>query len=445
MFASKHARLTARPAVGEENGPVPGAERALWRRREFLLFWSGQSISGLGTTVSLVVVPLVAVVYLHASGFEVGALAAAEWAPWLLIGLPAGVWVDRSRPRLRALLLASVPVATAAGALTLGQLYGVAFGVGLATVVFQVAYQSFLPSLVPEVDLPEANAKLMGSESVAMLAGPGAGGGLVQVIKAPYALVADAASYVVSFLTLVVMRTPERRSVTDGPRESIRSAIVTGGRFVLHDPLLRTLTIAPAISNIFFGGFTAIEILFLVRSVGLSPGSVGVLVGIGSLGSLLGTLVARRLAGRYGTARALWVSSAVSTPFGLLIALTHRGAGLLWFIVGSWVCLAGILVYNVTISAFRQRYCPPDLLGRVVASMRFVLFGTIPLGALAAGALVTALGSRSAAFVLLAGNILSSVVLAASPLRHLRDLPAAPEAPPPLAPTAFPSADAGAP
>lgn len=407
----------------------------LWRHRNFLLLWTGQTISEVGSAISLVVLPLIAVVYLHAGGFAVGALTAAEWVPWLLIGLPAGVWVDRSRRRLlmlgcdlaRAALLATIPVAAALDALRLWQLFAVAFGVGLANVVFQIAYQAYPPVLVPTEDLPEANAKLLGSGSVAQFVGPGVGGLLVQAVRAPYALIADAASYLLSFVSLLLIRAPERPATpAPGERRTIRAAIADGLRFVRRDPLLRTMTIAPAVSNIFVSGYSAIVVLFLVRSVHLAAGTVGLLVGLVSLGSVLGALIARPVSRRIGTATAMWASSAVTTPISLLVALTSRGAGLVFFAIGNVVLLAGILVYNVTITAFRQAYCPPEMLGRVVASMRFVLFGTIPLGALAAGALAEGIGPRVAIVVMLAGNLLSTAVLVLSPLRTMRDLPVGP-------------------
>lgn len=416
----------------------------LLRHRDFLLLWSGQTVSDVGTAISIVVLPLIAVVYLHATAFEVGALAALEWLPWLLIGLPAGVWVDRSRRRrlmigadlIRAVLLAAVPVAAGFGVLHLALLFVVAFGVGLATVIFQVAYQAYPPSLVDRGDLAEANAKLLGSGAVAQFAGPGIGGVLVQLVRAPYALVADAASYLVSLLALLLIRTPEPAPVPT-EHESIRASIAAGARFVRHDPLLRTMTIAPAVSNLFFGGYLAIVVLFLVRTVHLEPASVGLLVGLVSLGSVLGALIARPVSQRIGTARAMWLSSTVTAPLGLMIPLTSRGAGIAFFVVGNVAIFVGVLIYNVTITAFRQAYCPPALLGRVIATMRFLLFGTIPLGALGAGALAGAVGPREAVLMLLAGNILSSLVLFLSPLRTMRDLPERPAGPaktPPLVP-----------
>jgi MFS family permease len=404
----------------------------LWRHRDFLFLWGGESISGVGNAISLVVLPLIAVVSLHATGFEVGALSAAEWVPWLLVGLPAGVWVDRSRRRLlmiwcdlaRAALLASIPIAAAVGSLTLVHLYAVAFGLGLATVVFQVAYQAYLPTIVAAGDLPEANAKLQGTEAVARVAGPGLGGLFVQLFRAPYAVIADAISFALSAVALLAVRAREPRP--EPAEHHLRTEIVEGAHFVVRDPLLRVMTIAPAVTNFFFVGFEAIAVLFLVRGVHLRPASVGLLMGVTAVGSVVGAVLARSLGERYGTARALMYGIALSSPFALLIPLTTRGAGLAFFVVGQFVLFLGILVYNVTISAFRQAYCPPHLLGRVVASMRFVLFGTMPLGALLGGALADGVGLRGATWILLGGNLLGAAILVGSPLRGMRDLPHSP-------------------
>jgi MFS family permease len=412
----------------------------LWRHHDFLLLWGGQSISAVGSAVSLVVLPLIAVVHLHATGLQVGALSAAEWVPWLLIGLPAGAWVDRSRRRrlligadvVRGGLLASIPIAAAAGHLTLAQLYGVAFGVGLATVVFEVAYQAYLPSLVDGVDLAEGNAKLQGTSAAARVAGPGLGGLFVALFRAPYAIVADAISYLVSIVALLGIR--NREPLPEPTERHLRREIADGIRYVTGDPLLRVMTMWPAFANFCFTGFGAITVLFLVRSVHVAPASVGVLMAVTALGSVAGATLARPLGHRFGTARALTVGILATAPFGLLIPLTTRGAGLAFFIAGQFIVYFGILVYNVTISAFRQAYCPPQLLGRVVASMRFVLLGTLPLGALTGGALADGLGLRPAVWALLAGNLLSGALLLLSPLRRMRDLPSRPAGLPAAAP-----------
>jgi MFS family permease len=399
---------------------------------DFRLLWIGQTTSDLGTAVNTVVLPLIAVVYLQAGPFAVGALAAVQWAPWLLIGLPAGVWVDRSRCRrlmlacdlARAVLIASVPIAAAFGVLGIAQLFVVATLTGAATVVFQVAYLSYLPTLLRTDELAEGNAKLQGSEAVAQVVGPGLGGLLVQAFRGPFALVADAVSYLVSAAALLAIRSTE--PAREPARRRLRSEIAEGARYVLADPLLRVMTVAPAVANFFFHGFEAIVVLFLVRSVHLSPAEIGVLIGVVSLGSVIGAAVARPLGRRMGTSRAVWLVTLLTAPFALLIPLTTRGAGLAFFIVGIMVTYIGVLVYNVTMGSFRQAYCPPRILGRVVASMRFVLFGTIPLGALAGGVLAGALGTRNAMWVLTAGEVLPALILFASPLRRMRDLPISP-------------------
>lgn len=401
----------------------------MFGHRDFRYLWAGEAVSDLGSAVSGVVLPLVAVVYLHTGAFAVGALAAAEWAPWLLIGLPAGVWVDRSRRRLlmlwcdvvRVIAIGSVPLAAGLGALTLGQLFAVALITGLATVIFQVAYQAYLPVLVDGTELAEANAKTQGTRAVAEVLGPGLAGLLVHLFRAPFALIADAASYLVSAVALVSIRSQEPRS--EPAERNLRREIAEGARYVRADPLLRVMTIAPALANFFFTGFAAIEVLFLVRGVHLAPGTVGLIIGVVGLGSVLGAAIARPIGRAIGTARATWLSTAVTAPFGVLIAATTRGAGLAFFVIGAVLLYTGILIYNVTIGSFRQAYCPPQILGRVVASMRFVLFGVVPLGALVGGALASALGPRTAVLILLIGNVIPGLVLAASPLRTMRDLP----------------------
>lgn len=402
----------------------------LVHHRDFGLLWVGQSVSDVGTGVSIVVLPLVAVVYLHASAFEVSALAALEWLPWLLVGLPAGVWVDRSRKRrlllgcdiVRMLLMTSVPVTAAFGGLRIAQLLAVAFATGVATVVFQVAYVSYLPELVTDADLAEGNAKLQGSQSVANVVGPGLGGLLAQALRAPFALIVDAASYLVSLLALLAIQRQDTEARPQVGR-TIRREIAEGARLVAADPLLRVMTIAPALANLFFGGYQALTVVFLVRSVHLGSGAVGGLIALVSLGSIVGAVLARSVGRAIGTSRAVWLVTLSTAPFGLLIPATTQGAGLAYFLAGNVIMYFGMLVYNVTIGSFRQRYCPPQILGRVVATMRFVSYGAVPLGALAGGALASGFGLRPALWILLAGNLLPGLLLAASPLRRIRDLP----------------------
>ncbi len=404
--------------------------RGLIGHRDFRLLWAGQAVGDVGTAVSAVVLPLVAVVYLAARPVEVGVLSALEWLPWLLIGLPAGVYVDRSRRRqlmiacdaVRAVLLASIPLAAAYHALGIDQLFVVAFGTGLASVLFQVAYQAYLPTLLDKDELGEGNAKLQGTQAVAAIVGPGLGGLLAQALRAPFALLVDAGSYLVSLAAIAAVRAPEPAPEAAAQR-SLSAEIAEGARYVRGDPLLRVMTIAPAVGNLFFIGYEAIVVVFLVRTVHLPASAVGLLMSTVGVGAVLGASLARPIGRRVGTARAVWLSMLVSSPFGLLIPLTSRGIGLVFFVIGNVVVLAGILVYNVTILTFRQNYVPARMLGRVVATMRFVLFGAMPIGSLLAGLLAQNLGSRTALWLLLLGNVIPVSVLAASPLRHLRDLP----------------------
>jgi MFS family permease len=420
----------ARSAAVTDRGRPRGG---LLRHRNFRLLWAGQSVSDLGTAVSGIVLPLIAVVYLDASALEVGLLSALVWLPWLLIGLPAGVLVDRSRKRplliwcdvARAVLMGSVPIAAAFDALTIGQLFVVAAAVGFATVFFQVAYQSYLPTLIARDELTEGNAKLQGSQAAAGVIGPGVGGLLVEVFRAPFALIADALSYLVSVVALLGITA--REAEPERPeRRSLRAEIAEGARFVRADPLLRVMTISPALGNFFYIGYEAIVVLFLVRTVHLRPGLVGVLLALVGVGAVIGAALARPFARWVGTARALWLGFAITAPFSLLIPLTTGGFGVLLFVFGNVIMLMGVLVYNVTIGSFRQAYCPPNLLGRIVATMRFVLFGSMPLGALFGGVLADLLGTRSAVLVLMLGNLIPVLVLVTSPLRTMRDLPERP-------------------
>jgi MFS family permease len=382
--------------------PHPTRRRGglLWHR-DFRLLWVGDTISQLGTEVSVLALPLVAVLYLDASTFEVGVLTALQFAPFLLIGLPAGAWCDRVRRRpvmiagdlIRAALLASIPIAAATGVLSVGQLFGVALLHGIATVFFDVSYQSYLPSLVGRDGLVEGNAKLQASQSVAQVAGPTLGGFLVQMFTAPFAVLADAVSFVVSAVCVGGIRTaepyPERPE-----RRHLGKEIGEGLGFVLRHPILRMIAATTGTSNLFNSAFFAIAVVFLVRGLHLSAGVIGVLMSAGSVGGILGALSASVIARRIGQARTIWLSLAATAPFGLLIPLAQPGAGLALFAVGTFTFSFGAVVYNVAQVSFRQALCPPRLLGRMNATVRFLVWGTMPLGGLLGGALGTWIGLR---------------------------------------------------
>ncbi|MCW2879229.1 MAG: transporter [Sphaerisporangium sp.] len=408
----------------------------LLRDRDFRLLWIGETASSFGSTLTAVALPLVAITTLRAGTFVVALLTAAAWVPWMLIGLPAGAWVDRL-PRRPVMLICdavsllaflSVPVAAWWGVLTIGHLLAVALLAGTAKVFFQTAYQVYMPAIVGTGDLREGNAKLQGGESAAQVAGPGAGGVMAQVFGAVSGLLIDAASFLVSAFCLLAIRIREAPVVRTRRSTTLRQEIGEGLRFVSRDPYLRVLTVFGATSNLALVGYQAILVVFLVREVGVSPGTVGGLIAATSLGGVAGAAGATWIARRLGSAHALLACEVLAAPFGLLIPLASPGAGLAFVVVGGLIVVAGVVAGNVIKSSFRQTYCPRHLMGRVSVSMQFVNYGTIPLGALLGGALGDSIGTRPSMWIMTGGLALTGLVLLTGPLRRHRDLPTAPEA-----------------
>ena len=407
------------------------------RQRNFLLLWTGETISGAGSSMATVGVPLLAVTVLHASTFAVAVLTGAAYLPWLVIGLPAGAWVDRlpARPLMvacdvvSALLFASLPAAAWLGALTTGQVVVVALLAGAVNVLFSTAYQVCLPSLVTAAELVDGNAKLQGGASVATIAGRSAAGLAAEAVGAATALLANAASFGVSAACLLAIRPAAGAPAAPPPASAVAR---TGGVLaqtwhgighVARDPYLRLFTVYAAVSNFAYTGNLALVVVFLVRVVGLGPAAVGLLMAAGGAGGLLGALAAPRLARTWGTARTLVLTTVASGLAGLLIPLTARGPRVALFVAGSMLVAAAIVVGNVILGSFRQHYCPPALLGRVTASMRFLAFGMIPLGALLAGALGTALGARDGLWIVQAIFAGSAGFLLTPRIRSARNLP----------------------
>jgi hypothetical protein len=413
----------------------------LWHRN-FRLLWIGETISGAGTSMAAIGVPLLAVTVLKASTFAVSALTAAAYLPWLLIGLPVGAWVDRLATRplmitcdlISALLYATLPVAAWLGVLNTGQVVAVALLAGAANVFFATAYQVYLPSLVTAADLVEGNAKLQGGAQVASIGGRGLAGLAAEAIGAAPALLFNSASFLVSAACLLRIRPPAKPAAPDPPagpprRSRLHEQTWEGIRFVARDPYLRFFTIYAAVSNLAYAGNLALVVVFLVRVAGLSSAAVGVLTATSGLGGLLGALVARSLARVLGTARALLLTTLGSGLSGLLIPLTAKGPRIAYYVAGSALVAGGIVIGNVILGSFRQAYCPPAMLGRVTASMRFLTFGAIPLGALLAGALGTVLGIRNGLWAVLAIFAASGLFLLTRDIRTARDLPHGPVTP----------------
>jgi MFS family permease len=413
---------------------APGQRRrgGLLRDRDFRLLWIGETTSSLGSSVTAVALPLVALTMLHAGVIAVSLLSAAAWLPWLIIGLPAGAWVDRMRRRpvmmvcdaASLVLFASVPIAAWAGVLTMAQLLVVALLAGVAKVFFATAYRAYLPSLVDTDDLVEGNSRLQGSESAAQVAGPGLGGLLAQAFGAANGLIADAVSFLVSVFCLGGIEAREPR--VEVRRRALRKEIAEGMRFVARDRLLRVFMVFGGAANLVLTGYGAITVVFLLRGVGVSSGAAGLLIAAGSTGGVLGALCAPRLSRRIGSARALLVCKVGTTPFGLLIPLTGPGWRLGFFLVGTIGMVAGVVGGNVISGGFMQAYCPTRLMGRITTSIQVVNFGAIPIGAVLGGLLADAVGFHWALWILFGSFVLASLILLAAPIRGERDLPTRP-------------------
>jgi MFS family permease len=415
---------------------MPGiALRGLWRHPEFVKLWTGQTISRFGSEISQLAIPLAAALVLDASPGQMGLLGAFEFAPFLLLSLFAGVWVDRMqrRPILifadigRALLLGSIPAAALLGVLRIEQLYAVGLLSGVLTVFFDVAYQSYLPVLVSREHLVEGNSKLEVSRSVAQIAGPGVAGALVQLVTAPIAVVVDALSFLASVIFLQFIRTPEPQPEPHaGSAGSIWAELREGLGVVLGNPLLRSIAGSTATSNLFGNALMAVYVLYVTRELGIQPAVLGLIFAVGGPGALFGALIAGWLAKRFGLGATIIGSLAVSEGANLLVPLASGAtlviAGVLMLAMFIGSCAGPI--YNINQVSLRQAITPDRLQGRMNASMRFIVWGTIPLGALLGGALGETFGVWPTIAAMAACGLLAPVWVLLSPVRQLRAQPA---------------------
>ncbi|MFI8239292.1 MFS transporter [Streptomyces sp. NPDC085866] len=405
---------------------------SLWRQRDFMLLWSGQSVSEMGSAVTQVALPLLAVVALKASTFQVGLLTAATTAAFALIALPAGVLVDRGSKRsimiacniLRLLIIGSVPLAAALGTVTMAQLYVVAVAAGVCTVFFDVSYQSYVPSLI-RADLQlDANGKLGTTQAFAQLGGPGLGGGLVAAFGAAGAMTADAISYAVSVFSISAIRTREEPPPARREGETLRSRIAEGLRFVVGHKILRRVVACTGTANLFSGMTSALAMVFLVRVLHVRPALTGLIMAGSAVGGIAGGVFAGRLAKKIGSGRIIWVSMLVFSAPQVIAAAAWRGWGVLLFALGWGIADFSAMVYNVAQLSYRQSVTPPELMGRMNAAVRWVVWGTLPLGGILGGVLGTLIGVRPALWLALVGAWAAGWFVFFSPLRHMRDVPA---------------------
>ncbi len=407
---------------------------SLWRDRNFITFWSGQAVSQLGAQLGQLAFPVLAVTLLGASEFEVGALNAAGLAAFLLIGLPAGAWVDRWLKRrtmivadlVRTAAMATVPMLWWAGTLQIWHLYAVAAVVGAATVFFDVSYQSYVPVLVDAAKVPQANSKLEATSQIARIGGPAAGGALLAIVSAPVLFIGEAMGYLLSAVFLLRTRDAER-PVPSKDRQPLASEINEGLVFVVRHPLISRIVACTGGVNFFTTiAFTLMPVLVL-RELELGPEGMGLIMAVGAVGGLIGAVAAPRFAARIGEGTVIPVASMISSVFLLLVPLCvlapERWMSLVMLIVSEFGFAFGVLVYNIMQLSMRQRVCPPRLLGRMNASIRFVVWGFMPIAALASGLLAENLGLVPTLWIGLAGSVVFVAPVLFSPLWGMRRLP----------------------
>jgi MFS family permease len=408
----------------------------LLRDREFLKFWAGQSISLLGSQFTLLALPIAAAVTLHATAAEMGVLTALQFAPALLVSLPAGVWLDRTRRRpvlvvtqaASAVVLATIPLAAVAHVVSIGQLWAVAFLAGSAFSVFVVAQASFVPTLVGRERLVEANARYQTSATVAALIGPGLAGAAVQVLTAPIAIAFDASSFVVGALTAGWLRVNELALERPPRRHPVREA-VEGLTLLWRQPLVRAITGTLLIANAGGGMTTVVFVLLFVGQIGIPPAQVGLVFVASSASSLLGSLVIQPLRRRTGIGPVM-VLATVLLAAGMLVrsgaAFARPPFTFPVLIVGALVLGFGLMTYNVPQQAIRQAVIPDRMLGRTTAGLTLAVYAGSVTASLAGGLLGQVVGLRWTLIVATAITALCVLPTALGPLRALGDVPAAP-------------------
>ncbi|MFN8500273.1 MFS transporter [Kouleothrix sp.] len=406
----------------------------LWRHRDFMRLWIGQTVSQLGSTISREALPYTAILALHASPLQMGLLGAAGTAPLLLLGLFAGVWADRVRRRplmiaadlIRALLLLSIPLAYALGWLRIGQLYVVAALAGTLTVFFDVAYHALLPALVEREHLVEANSKLGISDALSEIGGPTLGGALVQLISGPLTLLLDALSFLFSAAMLLRIGAREPAPARPAEREHVGRDLAAGLRFVWASPLLRAIALSSAVRNFFGWFFGAIYGLYAIRVLGFGTATLGVVVACGGIGALLGALLAAPASRRLGVGPALLAALLVGTlgPGMIWLAGAAPALALPLMVASQIVGDAAMAIATINQLSLRQASAPDHMLGRVSASMQVLGEGVGTLGLLAGGALAELIGLHATAGVAALGIAAAALLALASPLRRQRELPA---------------------
>ena len=413
----------------------------LWSHPDFLKLWTGQTISEFGSQISQLAIPLLAAISLHASPFEFSLLGVLGFLPFILFALPAGGWGDRLRRRqilivgdaARAVLLALIPILWAADLLRMWQLLLLQFVIGVFTVFFDVAYQSYLPALIEREHLVDGNSKLQLTVSISQVGGPSVSGALIAAITAPYAIVADAFSFVLSAAFMVTMRHRENPPVPTAGEERPKMwpQVKEGLDWVVRHPWLRSIAACTGTSNFFSSLAFAIVILYMVRSLHLSAFEIGFVFAVGSAGSIVGALVTGRLNRRIGVGPTIVGCIAVSSVAALGYPLAPASFPLPLLMLANAGFGFGAVAYNITQVSLRQAITPERLQGRMNAAMRWIVWGTIPLGSLLGGGLATWFTLRTAIWVGSVGQLFSFLPVLFGGIPRIRQMPEPVEEPTP--------------
>jgi len=407
--------------------------KGLWRHPDFLKLWSGQTISLFGSQITFLALPITAALVLQATPAQMGFLAAAEMAPSLLVGLFAGVWVDRLRRRFvmvsadiaRGLLLGIIPIAVLFNFLGMPLLYALGFLLGVFNFLFDVAYRSYLPSLVKRNDLMEANAKLEVTNSLAYIAGPGLAGWLVDVLSAPIAIAADAVSFFLSAFAIGSIKKPEAAPEPGADGQTMGREIMKGVRLILKEPILRAMAFGAMTSNFAGGFYSALLVLYITRELGFSALFFGFMYGAGSLSGMLSAVIIKRIQKHVGVGPTFIYADIMIGLGWLLIPVLSWGLAAPRLVIIGCMLVAGFgnTTCNITSTSLAQAVVPFRLLGRYNATDQFIALGLLPIGSLIGGALGTAIGVRGG--LIAGGCVMMTSFLwpLFSPLRSLRKMP----------------------
>lgn len=408
----------------------------LWSNRDFLKLWLGQSISQFGAQITLLALPLAAAQMLQATSFQMGILRAAEYVPFILFGMFAGVLADRmDRKKIliigdlaRTLFLAGIPIAAFYDKLAIEILYVSAFLVGSVGVFFDIAYWSYLPSLVSRNELVEGNSKLTLSQSAAESLGPGAAGILIQTLTAPFAIMVNAASFLISALSLMAIKTKEHPTKVAAVRHGIWRELTLGLVFVFREPTLQSLMVRATVWNFIYNFGMPVFLLYCTNTLGLGSAFIGFMFACMGAGFIVGvTLMETRLAA-IGIGKLICISMlcAALAACGIAIRSENMLIQNALLVVCLFVIGVANSIYNINNVSLRQALTPPELLGRMTAAMRFVSWGIMPFGAFLGGAAGERIGLHATLMMMGAGGLLAGTIgMIAGPVKRITSLPAA--------------------